>query len=76
MMDVRRLLNESLTNMRLIQRTSALSSRAREVLEKFIRILDSIRKSRNAISIFGKSFSTRQAKQYVHRTKRPSRLER
>jgi hypothetical protein len=45
-LDIRNLLNESLANMKLIQRSSTLSSRAREVLEKFIRILDSTSKRR------------------------------
>jgi hypothetical protein len=43
-LDIRKLLNEGLANMKLLQRTSALSSRAREVLEKFVCIFDAIRK--------------------------------
>ena len=76
MTDVRRLLNESLTNMKLIQRTSVLSSRAREVLERFIRILDSISEYRTARTVSAEGFLIRRAKQLIHRAQRTSRLER
>lgn len=42
--EIRRLLGDSIDNMKLLQRSSTLALKAREVLEKFIQILDSTRK--------------------------------